>query len=200
MAWANGFQLIAGLCFAALTLGRPFMRSDSATHRLWHTAIGVVGMITLVVATVLSASTQQRYINAFNNLADSVHKLATPASVKESANVDQILAAAASKLTQQDKEIQGLKTSMAAITHPRDGIYIRDTMVARAQGNIQRDGDTLVFQLIIAGPQGLDFNTPLDFQTFKIKCSQPDQWGQSGSYGVLVSRYPNTKCLIIGQN
>ena len=197
MSTANVFQLIGGLCFATLTVWKPFMRSDSRGHRLWHTVIGIAGMAALVVATVLNSSMQTQYADALNRLATSVQKLAGPAKAEANSTVDQILAAAASKLIQQDKEIRRLNDNVNAIQHPADGLYFGDAMVGRVMGNISKNGNHIVFQLVVAGSVGLDFSRTLTFQNLSIKCKRPSLIGESGSFGVMQMRYPNVHCEIV---
>lgn len=173
------------------------MRSDSLAHKMWHTVIGIVGIGALVIATFLASSTQRRYVDAFNRLADNVQRLAGPANAQKDSNVDQILAAAASKLMQQDAEIQQLKSSVNAINHPADGLYLGNAMVGKSLGAVEVSDGYITFQLVIADGNGLNFAQIFRYQDKNLKCQMPAMVGQMGSFGVMQTRYPNLRCAIV---
>ena len=199
MSLATTLQLVAGLCFAILTIGSPFMRSDSRGHKIWHTLIGIAGICALITSSVLNGQTQKEYAKSFDRLAVNIQKLAEPAQAENGSSVDQILAAAASKLIKQDTEIKHLKSDVQSVTHPSNGFYRGDAMVAIAQGNAAVSGNQITFQLVVAGGDGLDFNQVYTFRNADLKCERPSTYGETGNFGVLKTQYPRLQCTILGK-
>lgn len=176
------------------------MAPETKWARRGFVALGALSVICIIGAGLLNSISQSRLTTTINKMAANVRKLAEPANARRDASVDQILLAATSKLIQQDKEIQHLQRSVHSITHPANAIYLGNSIVAQAEGNVRKDGNTLTFQLIVARGTGLDFGQEFTFQKFKIKCARPGMVGQQGTFGVMVTRYPNTKCTIMGES
>lgn len=176
------------------------MRSDSYRHKFWHTIIGFIGIAAIVCSGFLTASTQRAYSDAFNKLSSSVQVLADAAQTDRSLSVDQVLGAAAAKLIQQDKEIGQLNRDMHGVTHPLNGLYIRDMMVAAAEGNATLSGNLITFQLVVTGQDGLDFDQTYRFQDADLKCQKPGTYGQVGTFGVMRMQYPGMVCTIVGRH
>src|SRR4051812_40885449 len=86
-------QVVAGVCAALLTLGRPFMRLDSNRHKIWHTVIGVIGIGCIIGAGILSWSAQSGLSNSFAELQHAVRDLGN--KVGTTGDSTKILAAAA---------------------------------------------------------------------------------------------------------
>ena len=62
------FQALAAICAAALTLWRPFMRTESRGHKVAHTAIGGLGILFIVIAGYLSSSSQSQLASKLDQL------------------------------------------------------------------------------------------------------------------------------------
>ena len=174
------------------------MQSDRSAHKLGHTIVGIVGIFFLIASSVFSSLSQQRSVDAFNNLADSIHRLATPANIKENSDVDQILAAAAAKLIKQDQEIHTLNDKLRDIIHPQNGLYVKDTLVGLTEGFLRISDNEMLFPKIMSGKTGIDFGQVLKFSDFWLRCDPPNI---STSFGGLAvnsgTSYGQVHCKLV---
>ena len=113
-----------------------------------------------------------------------------------SATPEQVLAAAASKLIQQDTEIATLQADLDKIKNP-PGLYDGKTLVGLARGNIKEMGRTVTFQLIVGGENGIDFSKELRYGNHRVSCRVPGPYGSIGSFGVSQMQYPDVQCDIL---
>ena len=173
------------------------MPPETKTAKRGFVALGSLSVVCIFVAGLLNLQSQNRLYNAIDGIADNVRRLAGPANVRESASVDQILAAAATKLNNQDVEIKNLQRSVTKIIKPPNGFYSGDTELAHSEGGFTGDGNTMLFRLVVAGPDGLDFNKTYRYQNLDLQCSKPPVFGQSGSFGVMQTSYPNLECHVV---
>ena len=68
-------------------------------------------------------------------------------------------------------------------------------MVGISQGSVAPCASSIMFQLIVAGADGLDFDQTFTCQDVRIKCERPGTFGQEGSFGVINTKYPNVQCV-----
>lgn len=176
------------------------MPPETRRTKFGFVAIGGLSVLCIIAAGIINSISQNRLNNSIETMGRNIKTLAAPANVSNNANVDQILAAAASKLMQQDKDIEHLKSNLNDITHPPDAFYLNDSIVARTAGNVRREGKYITFQLVISGSSGLDFKQTFRYQTFSLKCEPPPIVGQSGSFGVMDTRYPDVRCAVESDN
>src|ERR1700722_20412764 len=174
MSLANAFQLITALCFGVLTVGRPFMRSNSRTHLFWHTAIGVVGLVAVIAGTLLNSSTQKQYVDAFNHLSDKIGALAAPAETDPKQSTDQILAAAAAKLIDQQKQIGQLNSDVQRLKAQQ----LEDHSTKKMIRDLLTRIDSRLPAEIDAGITPLHFlMQPQDFAALQNLANRPDAAG-----------------------
>jgi hypothetical protein len=188
--------IISGLAGVTLTVWGRVMPPETAATKRGFVAVGAVSAICIVVAGILNAATQDSLKRVIETMSENVQKLAEPANVRKNLSVYEILAAAASKLRDQDVEIQKLQSEVKGITHPNDAFYLNNVIVARTLGTTQQTDTDVIFQLIIAGQDGLDFDKEFQYQSLTLKCRPPGVYGGSGSFGVMEMRYPGVKCEI----
>ena len=187
---------ISGVAGVILTVWGRLIPPDTRYTKLGFVALGTVSVVCIIGAGIINSTSQSRLTRIIGTMAENVQKLSGPANIRSSANADQILSAAAEKLIQQDAEIQKLTSEMNAITKPADGFYENDVMVGRSVGSTQTKGNIMMFQLVVAGGNGLDFSRVFQYQDHSIKCEPPPVVGQSGSFGVMSTQYPNLRCTI----
>jgi hypothetical protein len=110
-----------------------------------------------------------------------------------SASPEQVLAAAASKLIEQGREIGQLQGELDKIQNP-PGLYDGKVLVGLAKGNIQENASTITFQLIVSGPDGIDFSKKFRYAEHNVSCRVPGPYGSIGSSNVMQMQYPNVQC------
>jgi hypothetical protein len=189
--------IISGIAGVVLTVWGRVMPPESRGAKRGFVVVGGLSVICIVAAGIVNALSQTQLNQTISTMADDVRKLAAPAKVEQNASVDQILGAAAAKLIQQDEEIKKLTADVKGITKPADGLYLNGTMVGRALGEVQQTVDGVTFQLVVSGSDGLDFSQILEYQSLRLKCEAPGVIGQTGSFGVMDTRYPSLHCTII---
>ena len=97
-----------------------------------------MSVICIIAAGILNAASQDSLKLTLEMLSQNVQKLAEPANVRKDLSVDDILAAAASKLREQDAQIKTLQSEVNTITHPPNAFYLNNSIVATALGAVQR--------------------------------------------------------------
>ena len=85
------FQIIAGVCAALLTLARPFMKNDNRRHLTAHTVVGIIAMVSLILAGVLSFLSQKNVANELEDLTISVRDLGNKVGANENNDPRQAL-------------------------------------------------------------------------------------------------------------
>jgi hypothetical protein len=172
------------------------MPPETARAKRGFVAVGGLSVICIIGAGLLNGVSQDRLRTTISAMADDVKKLAGPANIKNDATVDQVLAAAASKLIQQGNEIASLEAELDKIKNP-PGLYDGKTLVGLAQGNIQETSNTVVFQLLVAGPNEIDFSKHYRYDNHEVSCRLPGSYGSTGSFGVMRMQYPGVECNIV---
>lgn len=110
------------------------MPPESRRTKAGFVAVGAFSVLCIIGAGINNSISQNRLTQTISVMADNVQKLAAPANVQKNSSVDEILAAAAAKLLQQDRQIERLEKETGPITHPEDGLYIKDVLIGIAQG------------------------------------------------------------------
>jgi hypothetical protein len=188
--------IISGVTGVILTVWGRVMPPETRAAKRGFVALGGVSVACIILAGALNAVSQDNLNRAIRDMSQNVQKLAEPANVRKDLSVDDILAAAASKLREQDVEIKTLQSQVGGITHPPDALYMNNAMVARTLGSVRRTDANVVFQLVVAGQDGLDFSKEFQYQTLTLKCDPPGLIASNGSFGVMDTRYPDLKCDI----
>ena len=207
MAITADLLIVSGVSSIALTVWGRLVPPDSPWTKRGFVAVGVLGAACVVVAGFLNSSSQDRFIAAqdtltgtINKMAENVAKLAGPASADPGLSPDQILAAAAAKLIQQDKEIARLKKDIDPIAHPTNGLYVGDSLVGLAQGESWQNKSEVVFQRVISGGSGLDFSQVFRYGNHELKCANPSVASQTGGMGVTDQMaYGQVRCEVVGR-
>ena len=137
---------------------------------------------------ILNAISQDHLKRTLETVASNVQKLAERANVSKDLSIDEILAAAASKIHDQGVQIQELQSDVKGIKRPTDGLYLDNTLVARTLGVVQETDAGVTFQLVVAGQSGLDFSRE-NFST-KILRSNADHRTLLVKRAALASRTP----------
>ena len=188
---------MSGLAGVSLTVWGRVMPPETTWAKRGFVALGILGAICIIFSAILNSNSQEELKGTITKMAGDVAKLATPAKVDPTLTPDQILGAAAAKLIEQNREIEKLKSDVKDLTYPANGFYDGDTMVAVAQGRAALSGDQVVFQLVVARDRGLDFSKVFRFQNKDLKCDKPGTFGQSGTFGVMTTQYPDLHCTVI---
>jgi uncharacterized protein YoxC len=191
------FLIVSGIAGVALTVWGRLVPPDTPATRRGFVAVGGISVLCIIAAGVLNARTQDKLQRTIETVSVNVQKLAEPANVRKDLSVDDILAAAASKLREQDAQIKKLESEVKGITHPTDALYLDNTIIARTVGAVQQTDTNVIFALVVAGQNGLDFTKEYDYQGLKLKCQQPGTFGSMGSFGVMDTRYPRVNCEIV---
>jgi hypothetical protein len=178
------------MAIAGLHLARP--------HRARSIVLAIVSAV-IFVAALLEGAREHKDARVAQEQQQSIQKGLDKIQSALNAGVatpDQTLAAAAAKLIDQGKEIKSLQDKVSGITHPANGLYLGDTIVAQIAGQAIRSGNEFIFQLLVSGDKEFDFNRPYAFQDMTIRCTPPGVFGGAGSFGVMSYRYPNVHCTI----
>ena len=179
-----------------LTVWGRVMPPETVAAKRSFVAVGAVSVICIIAAGILNAVSQDSLKEAIQKMSENVQKLAGPANVQMNLSVDEILAAAASKLREQDTKIQTLQSEVKGITHPKDAFYLDNVIVARTMGSVQQTDTNIIFQMIVAGQNGLDFTKNFQYQNLTLKCEHPGIMSGVGSFGITDTRYPGVMCEI----
>jgi hypothetical protein len=107
MNWAVLLQVTAGVCAAMLTVGRPYMRSDSGSHKVLHTIIGVVGIASIVGAGILNWSSQNNQSAKMNELVAAVDGLGQ--KIGTTGDTTKVLQSVASTIDRLNNKVGGLE-------------------------------------------------------------------------------------------
>jgi hypothetical protein len=188
--------VVSGVAGMILTVWGRIMPPETPAAKRKFVALGALSVICIVAAGALNAVTQDSLKRTLETVSVNIQKLAEPANVRKDLSVDEILAAAASKLRDQDAQIQKLQSEVKEITHPTDALYQDNVIVARTLGGVQKTQTNIIFQLVVASQNGLDFNKDFEYQDLRLKCQTPSIVGSNGSFGVTDKRYPGLKCEI----
>ncbi len=189
--------VISGVAGVVLTVWGRVMPPETSATRRGFVAVGGLSVICIVAAGILNAASQNSLKRTIEMVSANIQKLAAPANVRRDLSVDDILAAAASKLRQQDVQIQQLQSQIKDIKHPKDALYLGDKIVAKTLGTVRQVNSDIVFQLVVAAGNGLDFSQDFHYQNLTLKCRSSGITGSTGSFGVRDTRYPNLQCQII---
>jgi hypothetical protein len=100
------FLIISGVAGVTLTVWGRVMPPETKRAKRGFVAVGGLSVLCIVAAGVLNAISQDRLKRTLEIVATNVQKLAAPANVRQDLTVDEILAAAASKLREQDAQIK----------------------------------------------------------------------------------------------
>ena len=160
------------------------MPPDTRQTKIGFVLIGAASVLFIIVAGAINMISQNRLSEAIRSLTDDVHKLAYSTNAAPDASVDQILAAAATKLIHQDKEIQDLRSKLDPITHPENGIYLNGSLVGIAEGERRFEPNKIEFQRVTTGAKGLDFSKIYQYRELKLKCEPPGIVGTNGRMGI----------------
>lgn len=189
--------IISSVAGVALTIWGRLKPLETPAAKRGFVALGGVSVVCIIAAGILNASTQDNLRQTLETVSSDIRKLAEPANVRKDLNVDQILAAAASKLRDQDAQIKKLQSEVTGITRPADALYLENEIVARTLGDVQKTDTNVIFQLVVAGQNGLDFGREFQYQNLRLKCQPPGTISNMGSFGVMDTRYPGLNCKIV---
>ncbi len=189
--------IVSGVAGVSLTVWGRIMPPETPATKRGFVAVGGISVICIIAAGVLNVFSQDRLRDTIETMAGNIQKLAPPANVQKNLSIDEILAAAASKLRDQNAQIQKLQSEVKGIMQPADALYLNKTVAARTLGTAQRTDTTVTFQLVVAGQNGLDFAKEFQYQGLTLKCQPPGEVATLGSFGVTETRYPSLKCEIV---
>jgi hypothetical protein len=104
--------IISSVAGVVLTVWGRVTPPETRAAKNAFVALGILSVLCIIAAGVLNGVSQNRLENTIETTATNVQKLAETVKVAKNLSVDQILAAAASKLRQQDQEIQQLQSDV----------------------------------------------------------------------------------------
>ena len=101
--------LIAGGFGAAVAIWGVVAPPSSLEQKVAFAFIGGIGVLALIGSNILSVSSQNDMLKQVSGLRTDIQRLANLSEVSPNAGTDQILAAAAAKLIDQDRKIRELQ-------------------------------------------------------------------------------------------
>lgn len=107
--------IASGVSGVLLTVWGRVMPPETSRAKRGFVTLGGFSVICIIAAGILNAISQNRLNGTIVAMASDVRKLAEPAKVDQNLSVEQILAAAASKLLEQQKTIDRLGADLDTV-------------------------------------------------------------------------------------
>ena len=126
--------IVSGVAGVSLTVWGRIMPPETPATKRGFVAVGGISVICIIAAGVLNVFSQDRLRDTIETMAGNIQKLAPPANVQKNLSIDEILAAAASKLRDQNAQIQKLQSEVKGIMQPADALYLNKTVAAGRLG------------------------------------------------------------------
>jgi hypothetical protein len=191
--------IISGTAGVVLTVWGRVMPPDTPRAKKGFVAVGAVSVFCIISAGIINAVSQNKLENTLATVVSKIQNLAEVADVQKDTSTDRILSAAASKLQEQNKELEDARLRIAALERPHldpSKLYQNKIPVADVGTISSQSGSAINFDKITTIGQ-MDINQTFEFRDWRLRCVGQRDGGVGFGASVHWDWY-NVSCGILG--